>query len=255
MSRSSFALLIARERFAWITAAAAFFFLAIGTLPAAPLDSAAAPRPALLGADEFLAPVAEQLAAHYGVSGELRLDPLRPWTPLRVASPNWEVRVVAPPAGGLASNMLVRCRLLVDGQSVGEWNLAVRAQLLADAWVVRQPLARHEPLATEQLDLRRVDLLRERDTIPVDTDLAAFAVGRPLPTGTVLSWRDVARRPLVRRGETIEVAALSGGLAVTLKAVAMQNGTLGEAIVVRNPASRRDFTAIVVGEQRAEIRF
>jgi flagella basal body P-ring formation protein FlgA len=232
--------------------AAALFCCAAGALTA---NSSPAARPAPLGADEFLAPVAEQLAAHFVVPGELRLDPLRPWTPLRVASSNWEVRLVAPPASGLASNMIVRCRLLVDGQPVGEWNLAVRAQLLAEAWVVRQPLARHEPLSVEQLDLRRVDLLRERDTIPVDTDLAGFAVGRPLPTGTVLSWRDVTRRALVRRGETIEVAALSGGLAVTMKAVAMQNGTLGDAIVVRNPASRRDFTATVVGEQRAEVRF
>jgi flagella basal body P-ring formation protein FlgA len=44
-------------------------------------------------------------------------------------------------------------------------------------------------------------------------------------------------------------------LSVTMKALALQNGAQGEAISLRNIESRKDFTAFVVDENRAQVRF
>ena len=76
-----------------------------------------------------------------------------------------------------------------------------------------------------------------------------------MATGRVLTWRDVARRALVRKGDLVEVAAIDGPLTVTLKALAMQSGAAGEMVTVRNLESKKDITAQVVAENRVQVRF
>jgi flagella basal body P-ring formation protein FlgA len=41
---------------------------------------------------------------------------------------------------------------------------------------------------------------------------------------------------------------------VTLKGLALQNGALGDIITVRNPESLKVIPALVVGENRVEVR-
>jgi flagella basal body P-ring formation protein FlgA len=73
--------------------------------------------------------------------------------------------------------------------------------------------------------------------------------------GRVLTWRDVVRRALVRKGALVEVAAIDGALTVTLKALAMQSGAAGDLVMVRNLESKKDITAQVVAENRVQVRF
>jgi flagella basal body P-ring formation protein FlgA len=73
--------------------------------------------------------------------------------------------------------------------------------------------------------------------------------------GRVLTWRDITRRPLVRKGDVVEVSAGDGQLLITMKALAMENGAQGDTVTVRNPVSRKDFAAMVVDENRVQVRF
>ena len=76
-----------------------------------------------------------------------------------------------------------------------------------------------------------------------------------MPAGRLLTWRDIARRPLVKKGNIVEVSAADGLLLVTLKALAMENGAQGDTVTVRNPESQKTFAAIVVDENRVQVRF
>jgi flagella basal body P-ring formation protein FlgA len=40
-----------------------------------------------------------------------------------------------------------------------------------------------------------------------------------------------------------------------MKALAMENGSQGDTVTVRNPQSRKDFAAMVVDENRVQVRF
>ena len=71
----------------------------------------------------------------------------------------------------------------------------------------------------------------------------------------MLTWRDVSRRPFVKKGELVEVTANDGTLLITMKALAMENGAQGESVIVRNPESRKNFTALVIDENRVQVRF
>ncbi len=75
-----------------------------------------------------------------------------------------------------------------------------------------------------------------------------------MPAGALVTWLDVGHRPLVRKGDIVEVSATEGLLHVSMKALALENGALGDVVTVRNPESLKTIPALVVGESHVEIR-
>jgi flagella basal body P-ring formation protein FlgA len=210
--------------------------------------------PSPLTRDHVLSSLSRDLSAHFNFEGELTLELVRPWTPPAQVAVTWELAVLEYPSLPAAS-MLVRCRLLADGELAGDHTLLVRASLWRDVWVSRQPLTMGASFDASVLDVRRVDLLRERDALPAAVGDRSYIFSRALPAGRTLTWRDLARRPLVRKGELVEVSAADGMLLVTMKALAMENGAQGDVVTVRNPDSRKDFAAQVIDENRVQVRF
>ena len=151
--------------------------------------------------------------------------------------------------------MLVRCRLLGDATTVAEPTFVLRASLWRDVWAAHQPLTVGEVFNPAALETRRIDTLRERDVLPASAGDLTFIVARAVAAGRLLTWRDIARRPLVKKGELVDVSAADGLLVVTMKAFAMTNGARGETVTVRNPESRKDFAALVIDENRVQVRF
>lgn len=210
--------------------------------------------PAPFTREALLVSLGQNLSAHFNFEGELHLELLRPWSPPSGVATSWELVVLEYPSVPSAS-MLVRCRLAADGRAVEEASLLVRAALWRDVWVSRQPLAAGAVFDPAQLDIRRVDLLRERDALPAAVGDGSYVFSRALAAGRTLTWRDLSRRPLVRKGDLVEVSASDGLLVVTMKALAMENGAAGDVVTVRNPQSRKDFAAQVVDEKRVQVRF
>lgn len=207
-----------------------------------------------LAQQTFVALLARDLTAHFNLEGELQLELLRPWSPPARVARDWQVAVTEYPSVP-ASSMLLRCRLLADGTAAGDFTLTLRASLWRDAWVARQPLVNGAVFDPAVLEVRRVDLLRERDALPASVGDQTFMFVRAVNAGRIVTWRDVARRPLIRKGDLVEVSASEGQLTITMKALALQNGAQGEAVVLRNLESRKDFTAFVVDENHAQVRF
>ncbi len=204
--------------------------------------------------DEMLVNLGRKITAHFNLDGELQLELLRNWAPPARTAAVWDVAVLEFPIV-VSSSLLLRCRLLADGAAVAETTFVLRAQLWRDVWAVRQPVAMGSSFDPAALEVRRVDALRERDIVPVATGDRSYVFARGVSPGRLLTWRDITRRPLVKKGDVVEVSAVDGGLAVTMKALAMENGAQGDTVTVRNPVSRRDFAALVVDENRVQVRF
>jgi len=202
----------------------------------------------------LLSALAQDLAAHFNAEGDLQLDPLRAWAS-SANSEAWSIAVAEYP-NLLASSMLVRVRLTGPGGVTQEEMLACRAQLWRDAWVARTPFERGAAFDPASCDFRRIDGLRDRETLSTSLTRANdWIFLRPVPAGRLVTWRDLGRRALVRKGDVIEVAAVDRGLQITLKALAMQDGGQGETVRVRNLDSKREFAALVTSENRAQVRF
>jgi len=224
--------------------------VAAGPLPAPGLPASAC----TLTREQALAALSQQLVEHFNLVGDLQLELSRPWVEPAPAAAPVTLTIAEFPAQP-ASSLLLRVRLESAGAPLGEIAVLLRLQLVRDAWVTRQPANRGDAFDPAALDVRRIDFLREHDVLPADAADRDFTFARSVATGRVLTWRDVARRALVRKGDLVEVAAIDGPLTVTLKALAMQSGAAGDLVMVRNLESKKDITAQVVAENRVQVRF
>ena len=214
----------------------------------------AAVTPAPYSREQLLAALTRAVGSHFNFEGDLQLELLRSWTPPAKAAAVWDFVVQEFPAQP-STSMMLRCQLIGDGATVLDTTFVVRAQLWRDSWSTRQPLTVGAAFDAGQLEARRVDVLRERDALPASVGDRNYVFARAVTAGRLLTWRDIARRPLVKKGDLVEVAAVDGPLVVTMKAMAMENGAKGETVTVRNPESRKDFAALVVSENRVQVRF
>ncbi len=224
------------------------------TLVASGRAAETAATPARFTREDFVGALAGNLVAHYKLEGELQLELLRTWSAPARDARVWTVEVTEYPAV-MASAMLVRCRVLADGESAGEYTTTLHATLWRDAWSARLPLAANGAFDPTLLDVRRVDFLRERDALPATVGDHGFMFARSVQPDRLLTWHDVSRRPLVRKGDLVEVAAIDGQLQVTMKGLALENGAEGDTVSIRNPESKKDFAAQVVAENRVQIHF
>lgn len=221
-------------------------------LPLAADDTAPTVGP--LTQDVFSSEITRGLVNHFNLEGELQIELLRTWNPPQVVARDWQVVITEYPSVA-ASAMLLRCRVLADGQPAAESTLTLRASLWKDVWIARQPLVHGAVFDPALLETRRVDLFRERDALPAAVGDQSFIFARAVNAGRTVTWRDITRRPLVKKGDMVEVSAAEGTLSITMKALALQSGAHGEAVTLRNLESRKDFTAFVIDENRVQVRF
>jgi len=215
----------------------------------------ATPAPESFTQTQLLADLTRQLTDHFQSRGDLQLELLRPWAPLAVAAGTVEVVILECPAR-LSSSLLVQVRLQSEGRALGNYSLMLKAQLLRDVWVARAPIERGANFDPSQLDTRHLDVLQQHDTVPTDSGTEMdYTYATSVPAGRLLAWRDLARRSLIRKGQIVEVSAIDGTLTITTKALAMENGAEGDTVKLRNLESKKDFSALVVAEARAQVRF
>ena len=62
-------------------------------------------------------------------------------------------------------------------------------------------------------------------------------------------------RPVIRKGQVVEVVAQNGMMAISMKALALENGTTGKQIRLRNLESRREINGEVINENKVHIHF
>lgn len=206
---------------------------------------------------DVLGALERELTAQLNLDGELRLSFARPWAAVRVGEgEDWKISITQLPAGGLAASPLIRFRAEAAGRLLGEWQAVVRAQLWKSVWVASRRLDRGQLLDATLCTAQSIDVLRERQAlVPADTELSRYELAQTISQERPLAWRDITLRPLVRKGQVVDVVATDGALTINMKATAMSNGGAGEAVVVRNPASRKDFSAKVTAANTVQVAF
>ena len=198
----------------------------------------------------WVAEITERIRAHFGLEGDLHLVPVNGgnFAPKAGAT----VSVVEFPAN-ISAQFLLRVRTEVLGEASQEQTIVLRANLWRSGWRLRRPSQSGEMLDLSALEPVRIDVLRDRGALS-SMPQGDYIFTRAVPPNRLLTWRDLAARPIVRRGQVVEVLAQSGPVSVSLKGMAMQDGARNETIRIRNLQSNREFTAQVTGESRAVIR-
>lgn len=223
---------------------------------APPPQAAKPPSSFRLREAALLRALQEAAEERFAPEGELHLRLVRPWEPLALPSKDWSLTLLEAPADGLASRMNLRFALECDGERKGEFLVVVEAEHWVDVLVARGRIGRRDALAPELFFRQRSDVLRlNAAPLPVEEELADYELTRSLSAGQVLTERALQPKPLVRKGDVVDVIARDGVLLVTTKALALEDGAAGQFISVRNMESKRDIQARVLEDSRCEVFF
>ena len=184
--------------------------------------------------------------------GELELHFSRPWSVADVPDEVLIPKVLELPPLGVGPLFLMRFELqTAGGETVGAWQVSLQARAWREILVAGSALKRGQPLKEADLVRERRDVLALRDNLsqadPGDPD---WEIAEPLPAGAPLLARSLRPRTVVHRGQTLVAVLQDGALAISLKVEALEDGSAGQTIRVRNPFSRRDLHGKVLDEQR-----
>lgn len=207
-------------------------------------------------ASEVQEAITKELAAHLRIAGDLSLVALRDLPDLSGYSHPFVVQLNNAPANLSRGNILLRFQVENAKGVLGEWTVPFRAHLLSEVWYPRTHLRRGELASPSDFESRPVDLLGEPNAVPASLEsLLRHEYARDIVPGKPLKWSDLVERSLVRKGDVVEVSAVSGLLAITMRAVARQDGSDGDLILLQNLDSSKQFSARVIGENRVEVIF
>jgi len=143
---------------------------------------------------------------------------------------------------------------IVSGDGSRRLTIAARAQAWQQQVVVMQPVSVRQLIRDEDIVERRalVDSLSS-DPLLTRAQVVGQQAARELKPGTVLTTRLVEAMPLVKSGQLVTVVASEGAVRVRTVARALDNGAYGQAIRVKNEATRDIVRVTVTGPQQATV--
>jgi flagella basal body P-ring formation protein FlgA len=210
-----------------------------------------------LGEAQVLDALQRELTVSLGLRGDLKLKFVEPWTPIEIKNgKEWNIVVDGVPKTGLSANFPVRFSVEVAGKKIGMWQMYVKARMIEPAWVSIRRLERGESINPAVAALKEVDVLHaNKEVLKADEKLDYYEIAQPVAAEQVLSRADITPRRIVRRGKVVDVVVNEGGINITMKAMALADGGVGEMIGVRNIDSKKDFQAQVVGSNTVQVKF
>ncbi|MFM8983075.1 MAG: flagellar basal body P-ring formation chaperone FlgA [Spartobacteria bacterium] len=210
-----------------------------------------------LGEAQVLDALQRELTVSLGLRGDLKLQFVEPWTPVEIKNDkDWSIVVDGIPKTGLTANFPVRFSLDVAGKKIGIWQMHVKAQMIEPVWVSTRRLERGESINPAVAALKEVDVLNaNKEVLTANDKLDYYEVAHSVAADQVISRADITPRHIVRRGKVVDVVVNDGGINITMKAMALADGGVGETIGVRNMDSKKDFQAQVVGSNTVQVKF
>lgn len=166
--------------------------------------------------------------------------------------PAASISVVPRPISGarVLPRMCVWLDVMRDGKPYRRMPVWLNVRAYAPVVVVRQSLAPRQKLSNLAVVQEERDIAKLQGNALKTSDEAIGKRARHhIPAGTVLRESDVEPSPVVLADQEINVLVASGAVVVETKAVAEEEGHVGEYIRVRNPSSAAIFVARVVGDK------
>ncbi len=184
--------------------------------------------------------------SYVGDHGELELQATRPWVPPVIADEPGTLRLLDLPASGISPNFIVRFELRAGRESLGTWQVPLQARVWRDVFVAGGLVQRGTTLADANFLRERRDTLAIRDVVgALPSDPGGFDLAEAMSPGSVLTTRQIHQRPVITRGRLVDALVQEGGLTISMRALALEDGLPGQTIRVRNPRSQKEFNGKV----------
>ena len=144
---------------------------------------------------------------------------------------------------------------VVSGKTSRKAHITANARAWQTQAILARPLAYQQVITADDLEERRtlVEII-DNDPLVMKSQAVNQQASRDLKPGTVLTGKMLDPVQLVKAGQLILIDAKSGGVNVTSTARAIENGTFGQSIKVKNETTKETLVVTITGPQRAELR-
>lgn len=151
-----------------------------------------------------------------------------------------------------ASNVTLRVQC--PGSSTWSFYLTAQVDRLRHILVATRNIGRGESLSEDDvsLELRSVSSLGN-GTISDPARISGKVAKRPINLGDSIRTSSVTAPEVIQRGDTVNVTAVSGGIAVSTSGIAMNDGKVGQQIRVQNLKSERIIKARVTAKGQVQV--
>lgn len=131
--------------------------------------------------------------------------------------------------------------------------LPVRLTEWLELLVIKQNITPGTVITADMLEMQRRERRLVRGTfVQEPATIIGSRNKRSLSVGQIISLQDLC---LVCRGDIVTIQISNNGLSVSASGVAQQDGSLGDAITVRNQQSGRNIQTEVVGVNQVRVKF
>jgi flagella basal body P-ring formation protein FlgA len=119
-----------------------------------------------------------------------------------------------------------------------------------------KPLGKYQPIDADDIRIKRVNLARVPSNAIMDANqVLGRRPNRNIAANCVLRNDQVELPPVIKRGDVVQVVAESSILRIEAKAMAKENGVVGDRIQVMNLRSKKIIYAQVMDGQTVEVEF
>ncbi|MDR1732964.1 MAG: flagellar basal body P-ring formation chaperone FlgA [Synergistaceae bacterium] len=135
-----------------------------------------------------------------------------------------------------------------------ERSLAVRLTWYQQALVLARSVKKDEPLRESDFVVRRVRISRPGIYASKLTEAVGLSLRKNLSQGEPVPLNLIAGVPIIERGKIVTIVARYGALAVKTRGEALEPGSAGETIKVRNLSSKTVLSAVVMDKDTVEVK-
>jgi len=205
---------------------------------------------------EVILALEEVVRAQSTHDGSLRLHSSAPWEAIEVpADSHWEIVLKNGFNPDLRGRWYAAVDILLNGETIASRHLRVEASSLQEVYMVTRKVNRGDRINASNVSVVSRDIFLERGSpILATEELFDIESTRSLGEGRLLTWDDVRECPAVRRGDIVEVRVENGALRVTVQGRVLEDGRMGQQVLVRNTSSQRELFAEVVGRDAVLFR-
>lgn len=137
----------------------------------------------------------------------------------------------------------------------GEQFLPVHLRWLTHAVVAYRPVRRGATIGPSDVAIRTIEYQRNRRYYSDPRVLVGMEATRDTAKGEPFTARTTDDVEVVKSGSTVKIVHKKGSLTVTTPGRAMESGSMGDVVKVRNNRTRAIISGIVTGPDTVEVAF
>lgn len=144
------------------------------------------------------------------------------------------------------SKTIINIPVTDRGQAEVKGYFSVEIKKYAYVPVLNQNVKAGDLIQQEMLSLEKRLLLSNQDTLQNKALVAGLQATRPLLAGQTLTFRDLKKELVLKKGQMVKAIFGQEGLEISITAQAEENGSVGDVIKVKNLDSQKMFAAKIV---------